>query len=473
MRSGLGALLALIVVFGALGVVAVFVRWERTGRSHIPTAIVLGALTFESIVLPSPGTTPNGLFRVRAAGEDIRTVAVLALLAVIARAWVRGLPTRVTITGLLWGANVVWYGAAAVIGNVRGHDSNLVIFELQSLIYIAIGYLLFAGTPVRAFMAERAVAWWTAVLTAAVGVFAMLTLFKVFTDVSLGIQRFPGLGNYGAAGRSVVTAIAIIVIVTESCRARPRAWVVVCSVLLLLSPVVGIQRASLVQAAVCLVGLGVVVFGRTWRSRARLTPTVSGLVVLGLIGLVVFAVVLPPALTGKPSILVASLDRAFTGEGQLESVDARERLWSESRNLIEEHPLVGWGLGKRAELARPFPKEPLEVSSHNILLDLWIRVGAVGVALFLLAIASSLFDAARAWRSHPDPVVAAFAMGCAIGLIGVVAKGFVEPLFDNFRLAMLLGMLLGGIASAAHATDDEERRRDSLRRDDLVVARID
>ena len=79
----------------------------------------------------------------------------------------------------------------------------------------------------------------------------------------------------------------------------------------------------------------------------------------------------------------------------MESVDARERLWSESRNLIEEHPLVGWGLGKRAELARPFPKEPLEVSSHNILLDLWIRVGAVGVVLFLLAMASSLFDAPR------------------------------------------------------------------------------
>ena len=48
---------------------------------------------------------------------------------------------------------------------------------------------------------------------------------------------------------------------------------------------------------------------------------------LGLVGLVVFAVVLPPALTGQPSILVASLDRAFTGEGQVESVDARERLW--------------------------------------------------------------------------------------------------------------------------------------------------
>ena len=131
-------------------------------------------------------------------------------------------------------------------------------------------------------------------LTATVGVFAMLTLFKVFTDVSLGIQRFPALGNYGPSGRSVITAIAIVLMVTESCRTRPRAWIVVRSVLLLLSPIVGIQRASLVQAAVCLVGLGVVVFGRTWRRRARLTPTVSGLVVLGLVGLVVFAVVLPP-----------------------------------------------------------------------------------------------------------------------------------------------------------------------------------
>jgi O-antigen ligase len=294
------------------------------------------------------------------------------------------------------------------------------------------------------------------VLTALVGVVAFTTLFDVFTDLSLGVQSFPALGSYGPSGRSVVTAISVVVILTEACRTRPRMWVIVCGLLLLISPVVGIQRASLVQAVLCVGGLAIVVFGRTWRRRAQLTPTVSGLVVLGIVGVAVAVLVIPPAITGEQSILIRSLEHAFTGEGQVASADARKLLWSESRDLIEEHPVAGWGLGKRAALARPFPLQPLEMSSHNVILDLWIRAGLVGVLLFVAGILLSLRDATRTWRRHPDPVVGAFAVGCGIGLIGLLGKGFVEPMFDNFRLAMLLGMLLGGIVAATSSADEPE-----------------
>ena len=78
------------------------------------------------------------------------------------------------------------------------------------MIYIAIGYLLFAGTPFGTFMAERAVGGGPRCSPPRVGVFAMLTLFKIFTHVSLGIQRIPSFGSYGPSGRSVITAIAIV-----------------------------------------------------------------------------------------------------------------------------------------------------------------------------------------------------------------------------------------------------------------------
>ena len=278
---------------------------------------------------------------------------------------------------------------------MRGHPSEVIVFEFRSVIFITAGYLLFAGTPIGAFMARRAVGVWVAIVTVGVAIMSMLTLFSIYTDVSLGVQRFPSFGAYGPSGRSVVAAMGVVLVLTEACRPRPRSWILVCSILLMISPIVGIQRSSMIQAAVSFVLLGIVAFGPTWRRRASVTPTVSGLVVLGLVGLGVFAVVLPPALTGEPSILVSSLDRAFTGEGQTASVGARERLWSETRDLIEEHPVFGWGLGERSELTRPFPLEPLEVSSHNILLDVWIRAGIVGLFLFLLALGASVLDATR------------------------------------------------------------------------------
>jgi O-antigen ligase len=451
----IGALLGLAAI---VLVVAAFVELERRNLSHVPAAIALGFLVFESVLLPAQAQVPSGLFRFGAAGQDIRITVLPAILAVVARVWVRGFPRRVSTTGLLWTAYLTWYGLGAVIGHVRGHPNDVIIFEFRSVIMIAAGYLLFAGTPIHAFMGRRAVGAWTAVLAVAIAIVSTTTLFDLYTELSLGVQRFPGFGSYGPSGRSVVAAMAVVLVVTEGCRSRPRSWILTCGVLLLVSPIVGVQRASMVQAAVSFVLLGIVVFGSTWRARAEVTPTVSGLVVLGLVGLVIFVIVLPPAVTGEPSAVVANLDRAFSGEGQQGSVDARQRLWSETRDLIEEHPVFGWGLGQRSELTRPFPLEPVEVSSHNILLDVMIRTGVIGLVLFALAVGASLLDALRAWRTSPDVMAGAFGVACAIALVGLIAKGLVESIFENFRLALLFGMLVGGIAAAARSTPPGDAR---------------
>ena len=164
MRLAFGALVALVVV---LAVIAAFVRLERTGRSHVPAAICLGLLLFEAVVLPSQAEVPNGLFRFGAAGQDIRITAGPVSLAVIARLWARGFPTRFSTTGLLWTSYLAWYAMGAVIGHIRGNPTEVIIFEFRSVIFIAAGYLLFAGTPIGAFMARRPVGVWVAVVTPA------------------------------------------------------------------------------------------------------------------------------------------------------------------------------------------------------------------------------------------------------------------------------------------------------------------
>ena len=178
MRLAFGALVALVVV---LAVIAAFVRLERTGRSHVPAAICLGLLLFEAVVLPSQAEVPNGLFRFGAAGQDIRITAVPVILAVIARLRARGFPTRFSTTGLLWTSYLAWYAMGAVIGHISGNPTEVIIFEFRSVIFITAGYLLFAGTPIGAFMARRPVGVWVAVVTPAIAVMSMLTLFSVYT----------------------------------------------------------------------------------------------------------------------------------------------------------------------------------------------------------------------------------------------------------------------------------------------------
>ena len=73
----------------------------------------------------------------------------------------------------------------------------------------------------------------------------------------------------------------------------------------------------------------------------------------------------------------------------------------------------------------------------------------VGLVLFVVAAALSIRDGWRTWLTHPNPVIATFALACTAALIGLLAKAQVESLFEKPRLATLLGLLLGAIASAA------------------------
>lgn len=73
--------------------------------------------------------------------------------------------------------------------------------------------------------------------------------------------------------------------------------------------------------------------------------------------------------------------------------------------------------------------------------------------LFLLAVGFSLGDGLRAWRRHADGGAAALALGCVAVVAGLLAKGMVESLFEKFRLATLLGLLLGAMIAMAASAD--------------------
>ena len=86
--------------------------------------------------------------------------------------------------------------------------------------------------------------------------------------------------------------------------------------------------------------------------------------------------------------------------------------------------------------------------THNIILDLFLmRTGLIGLILFVSALGVSLYEGIQVWRRHPDRFVAVLALGLVAVILGLVSKGMVESIFEKYRLACLLGLMLGMLRS--------------------------
>ena len=91
--------------------------------------------------------------------------------------------------------------------------------------------------------------------------------------------------------------------------------------------------------------------------------------------------------------------------------------------------------------------------AHNLVLDLWLRLGLVGLVSFFLALIGSIAGGLRVWRRHRDPVTAALALGLVAVVCGLVATGFLEPLLDEYRFAVLFGVSLGILRACVTSMD--------------------
>jgi putative inorganic carbon (HCO3(-)) transporter len=115
-----------------------------------------------------------------------------------------------------------------------------------------------------------------------------------------------------------------------------------------------------------------------------------------------------------------------------------------------DHPWLGVGpdnflYAYRTRYVLPSAWQELSLSHpHNIVLDLWTRLGIPGLAVGIWAIASGAW---RAWRlfNHPDPWIWPIALGLLGGLAATVAHGLIDNslfLVDLMAIFMLsLGLL--------------------------------
>ena len=76
---------------------------------------------------------------------------------------------------------------------------------------------------------------------------------------------------------------------------------------------------------------------------------------------------------------------------------------------------------------------------------------------FFAALWGSVAGGLRVWRRHGDPVTAALALAMVGVVAGLVATGFLEPLLDEYRFAVLFGVSLGILRACVTSMDVQSR----------------
>jgi O-antigen ligase len=440
------ASVGLLLGVGALAF-GIFVVLEAADRREAVVAVVLATVVVESLLFASQNDVPEGLFHPTLLGTSFRLPDLLVPVALLARLVVAGLPRRVTLPGLLWGAFLAWVVFGYVVGRSEDNDAGEVLFQGKALLVFGGAAALSAGLRPERLVGRRITGWWVGVLAVTALPLALLTLSELNWDV-----RWPGLeleafGTYGADASSIVMTVAVAVLLVESCRESPRPIVAAAAVLLLLSPLAGTQSASVVQLGTMGVLLLLVRVGVVWRRRTTVGAREGALFTMAMCAVLVVAVLVPAARDARMPI-AQNIEENFANEASGATAEARTKIWADARKLFAERPWIGWGLGKRIELREEIGRYR-EFTAHNVVIDMLLQSGVIGLALFLTALVTTLGQAWRSWTTHADDRLAALALACAAAVVGLLAKGLAESVLYKFRLSTLLGLLVGVICAVA------------------------
>lgn len=424
-----------------------FVMLETNDRRHTIFNIVAITFIFEAVVTPEVASVPVGLLRPEVFGQDFRPPDLLLFAALAARL-LAGRWGRVGPVGLAWFPFFALYLTGVVIGLLVGLEFAQVLFQGKVLLYILGGLVVASGVDVDKLYDSIGTLGLVLAPLLPIGLIVSLSNLEIAVDTPL--QSFPTLGQLSHDSVTLLVVIGGAVIITEAVRSRPRWYVAGAGVALLLVPITRDQRGSYLTLAAVVVTLAIVALGgQTWRRRSSVSGTQFALIAVVLIG--VGSVSLA---TGATS---GFIDEAFGGQGNVESADERLKLYRASVELAQQRPILGYGVGAEVETTRVNSGEDLQTTAHNLVLDIWLRVGFVGVGFVLVALAVTAWTAVAVWRGPASDRVAAIAIAGLIGVLGWLAKALVEPALDKFRLSLLLGLALGFVAAswrAAHPSDD-------------------
>lgn len=443
-----------------------FVRLEKRGRPEVAVVVLLALLIIEALIYPSQNEVPGGLFHPSIAGRAFRLPEYIIPLALLARLIARGAPRRIGATAVMWCAFFAWYGVGIVVGVAFHHDFNQIFYQAKAIVYVGGGALLVGGVPPERLANPTTMRRMLLGLGGIIGLLAPLAVAK--QTFALSVPRVPGavVGLISPDAATILATVGFIGLIFEAARRRRLVLAGIAAIPLLLTPFIATQRAAILGLAAMLGAGALGMTAPTWRRRIRGTPTEAflllGILLIPVLVTISLRAIWPPSPSASIVPFADVVTETFVAERKTQSAETRVNLWQEGFTQLREYPSMGWGLGKTYDVARAGrPDESLVGGGfHNIAVDLLVRRGIVGLVLFVVAVGLTLSDAFFAWRRHVDRYLAVLGFACGTTLVGLLAKGMVESLFEKFRLATLMGLLIGAIiaaASAARAPTSHER----------------
>jgi O-antigen ligase len=325
--------------------------------------------------------------------------------------------------------------AGAVTAHFEGIGGDQMIFGARQLAWLVLVPLLVVNVveterQVRGALAFGAV---LAVLKATLGVIGVAAGVGVVVEGST-ITYYEPTANWLVL-LAILGVLAALVL-----RARPPAWLVAATPLLVLSLTLSLRRSFWIGAALGI--LLVIVLGS--RPAGRQIVIVTGL----LLAAAVWFLTLQPLQAEAPLV-----KRAQSLEPTKVEQNAQDRYRiDELRNVTAElraHPVTGLGLGGQWSATHPLGVEHENGRSytHVVAFWWWLKLGILGLLAYLAVMAATLAMSWQAWRRSSDPVLSA--AGLAF-LCGVLALAVVETVGSftgvDPRFTALFGAVAGLLA---------------------------
>ena len=447
--------LAALALSAVLGVA--FLRAERAGRPERVVLWVLGVLVVEGVLYPQPFDVPLSVVHPQIGGLSFRLVDVVLAVAIATRLRVRGVPRAASSTSVLWLIFLGWLVTEAALGVLGSGNLTLLFFELKVVLYLGV-MIVVADVP-AARWTQPSVAMFLRVNAVFGAVLVVLSVTKIRLSAPLPLLPLTDAGDISSDAATIFAALGLLALGLALASSSGRVGLLLSAGALLVTTVPAGQRAALIFASIGLLVLlgGTAAIGRRW---VAISTAEVLLVALGCIAVATPSLLFAQQVAPQAQLPFAStINEVLNGRGKQLSAEGRLNQWRAVRPVLSERPVLGHGLGATYQYFEPGPPARLVRSdlTHNLEGDLLLRTGLVGLVLFAAAVTSTLMDGVRAARRRSDPVLAGLVLATTAGVVSWLAKAQVESLFEKYRLAVLLGLLIGLVRSLASDVEPEAR----------------
>ena len=139
----------------------------------------------------------------------------------------------------------------------------------------------------------------------------------------------------------------------------------------------------------------------------------------------------------------------------------RLKLWEGSLNMIQDHPLLGVGLDNflyqyRTRYILPGAWKEADLSHpHNIVLDYWTRLGALGVAAIAWLEIAFFRKGLSLYRRLPDGLERALILGLMASMVDFLAHGLIDNSYFLVDLAFVFFLTVGVVAKLQEMRQSE------------------